>query len=167
MGQKVHLAAIRDVTERKLIEAKLHEKQDHLGEANAALRALLRQRELDRQDFEEAVEKNMKHFILPYLEYLKTSSLNPAQENWINLLELHLAQITSSFAHKLTLAELNFSNAELKVASLVREGKTSKEIAQQLMIAEKTVSAHRGNIRKKLGLKGKKGGLRYLLLNLR
>lgn len=108
----------------------------------------------------------MKHLVLPYLHSLKASRLSDNQRSWLDVLENHLNQLTSRFAKNVTLAELNFSNAELRVASLVKDGKNSKEIAAILMISAKTVAAHRGSIRKKLGLKGKQGGLRYHLLNL-
>jgi len=165
-GNPVQLAAVRDVTERIRTEEMLKEKTDHLMEVNSALKALLRQRETDRKEHEDAIESNMKHLVLPYLESLKKSTLTSNQRSWIEILESHLSQITSHFARRVTLQELNFSNAELKVATLVRDGKSTKEIAAILMIAEKTVSAHRDSIRRKLSLRGKKGGLRYLLLNL-
>lgn len=55
------------------------------------------------------------------------------------------------------ISELSLS--EFRVLELVAEQKTSKEIAAQLFIAEKTVRNHRYNIIKKLGLPNDKNSL--------
>ena len=44
---------------------------------------------------------------------------------------------------------------ELKVATLIKEGKTTKEVAGLLRTSIRSVEYHRGNIREKLGFKGK------------
>lgn len=160
------LKSVRDVTERHKSEDAIREKTEHLTEVNAALRVMIRQREEDRKELEETVVNNIKFLVMPYIESLKKTNLSGNQKSWVEVLETNLDQITSSFTRKITLKELNLSNAELKVASLVRDGKTTKEIAGILLASEKTVSSHRDSIRRKLGLRGKKGGLRYLLLNL-
>jgi DNA-binding NarL/FixJ family response regulator len=53
----------------------------------------------------------------------------------------------------------SLSAAEQKIISLVAQGKSSKQIAEQLFISEKTVENHRSNIIKKLGLAGGAGAL--------
>jgi DNA-binding CsgD family transcriptional regulator len=60
---------------------------------------------------------------------------------------------------------MHITPRELQVANLVKEGKTSKEIAEFLHTTERTVVAHRANLRKKLGLK-KKANLRTYLFSL-
>ena len=51
------------------------------------------------------------------------------------------------------------SFAEKKVLGLIAQQLTSKEIAQSLFIAEKTVENHRSNIMKKLNLPPEKNAL--------
>ncbi|MCP4575351.1 MAG: response regulator transcription factor [Deltaproteobacteria bacterium] len=46
----------------------------------------------------------------------------------------------------------NLTPTEIRVAGLVRKGKTSKEAAQSLNVSESTIQWHRKNIRKKLKL---------------
>jgi DNA-binding CsgD family transcriptional regulator len=55
---------------------------------------------------------------------------------------------------------------EIDVAVLVREGKTSKEIAELLDISASGVDFHRKKIREKLGLTNEKSNLRSALLSL-
>ena len=43
---------------------------------------------------------------------------------------------------------------EIRVANLIREGRSSKEVAERLGLSPRTVHTHRYNIRKKLNLCG-------------
>ncbi len=58
---------------------------------------------------------------------------------------------------------INLSLTEIQVASLVKEGKTSKEIAEIMYISDNTVKAHNRRIRSKLGIKHKKVNLKSYL----
>ncbi|MBC5783097.1 response regulator transcription factor [Ramlibacter sp. USB13] len=50
-------------------------------------------------------------------------------------------------------AEAALSVRELQVLELLREGRTTKEIASQLHLSARTVDIHRANLKKKLGLR--------------
>jgi DNA-binding CsgD family transcriptional regulator len=52
---------------------------------------------------------------------------------------------------------------EIHICEMIRNGMKSKEIAEMLFIEEGTVSVHRTNIRRKLGLKGKPSLNAFLL----
>jgi DNA-binding CsgD family transcriptional regulator len=52
------------------------------------------------------------------------------------------------------------------VAGLVREGKTSKEIASLINVSDRGIEFHRNNIRRKLGINQSKKNLRTYLLSL-
>jgi ATP/maltotriose-dependent transcriptional regulator MalT len=54
---------------------------------------------------------------------------------------------------KRELAKSSLSGQELKVLSLIAEGNSNKEIAEQLFIAETTVKSHVSNILTKLNAK--------------
>lgn len=55
----------------------------------------------------------------------------------------------------------SLSAAEQKIISLIAQRKTSRQIAEQLFISEKTVENHRGNIIKKLGITGGSNALTF------
>ncbi len=59
----------------------------------------------------------------------------------------------------------SLSVAEKKIVSLIAKRKSSKEIAEQLFITEKTIENHRSNVIKKLGISGSKNGLLLWAIN--
>jgi two-component system, NarL family, response regulator NreC len=55
------------------------------------------------------------------------------------------------------------TNRELEVLEHAAAGRTSKEIAQALLISRRTAEAHRSNVMKKLGLKTQTDLVRYAI----
>lgn len=154
-------------TELRKRETELEVKTADLERTNAALTVLLKKREEDKTELEEKVLANMKELVEPYIEELKNSSLNTDQKTYLNILKSNLDEIISPFSYTLSSKFLNFTPTEIRVANLVKEGKTTKEISELLRISDKTAGFHRENIRKKLGIKKKKANLRTLLLSFR
>ncbi len=136
---------------------------ERLQEANAALRVLLKQRDEDRTELEESLLRNVKHLIAPYLDKLKKSRLAVEQLRFVEIMESHLREITSPFVHKLSAPMLGLTPTEIRVAELIRQGKSSKEIGELLGITENSVIFHRQGIRRKLDLTGKKLNLQTYL----
>ena len=162
-----------DVTDIKLVEETLRERElelelqkQNLEEANTALRVLLKKREEDKGELEEKVLSNVKELVNPYLKRLKNTSLDPQQRAHLELVESNLNDIISPFLHRLSSKYLNLTPREIEVATLVKEGKATKEIAEILNLSMNAVDFHRKNIRQKLGLKNKKANLRTHLLSL-
>jgi PAS domain S-box-containing protein len=133
---------------------------------NAALNVLLKRRDEDKQELEEKVVVNVKDLILPYLQRLKESGLNPQQMTVAAILESNLREIVSPFVTRLSSRFVNLTPTELKVADFIRGGSTTKEIASLLNLSYNTIMFHRHNIRRKLGLKKKKINLRSYLRSL-
>ncbi len=160
------LNSIRDISARKQAENALKKNRDHLEEVNTALKVLLKKREEDKSDLEEKILLNIKQLISPYLEKMKTGRLTDNQKTYLDILDANLNDIISSFSTRLSSKYLNLTPAEIQVANLVKNGKTTKEIAHVLSLSVKTIESHRDNIRKKLGIKNQKTNLRSRLLTL-
>ncbi len=162
------IESIRDITVRKQAEemlekreVELEAKTNELEDLNAALRVLLKQREEDRNELEQKVLSNVKLLILPYIEKLK-SRIDLKGSSYVNVLESNLREIVSPFAQKLSVKYLNLTNREVQIANLIKEGKTTKEIAALLNVSESAVNVYRYHIRRKLSLT-KKHNLRSYL----
>ena len=137
----------------------------HLAEVNTALKVLLRQREDDKKELGENVLSNVKELISPYIDRLNKSRLSTTQKTLISIMASNLKNIISPFINKLSSGYFNLTPMEIKVANLVKEGKTNKEIAELLCLSKNTILFHRHNIRGKLRLKNKKINLRSHLLS--
>jgi len=164
---------IRDITERKQAEAMLYareqelERQAHsLEETNMALKALLRNRDSAQTEQNEKVLANVKELIMPYLRKLEQSQLSSKQLALVGIIESCLQQIVSPFSHNLRSKYYDLTRMEIQIASMVRAGRTTSEIAQLLNSTERAVEFHRHNLRAKLGLKNNKANLRSFLLTL-
>ena len=81
-------------------------------------------------------------------------------------LSVHLLKKNRSANTETTLNSLeSLTPAEKRILKMISEYKTSKEIADELFISEKTVFNHRMNISKKLNLTGKNSLLRFAIEN--
>ena len=135
-----------------------------IEELNAALRVLLDKRDQDRKELTQNVVYNVKELVLPNVEKLMEISLDQQQREYLKIIDSNLKDITSPFGRTLSLSFLKLTPREIHIANLIREGKTTKEIAELMHLSARTIDFHRDNIRKKLDLKSKKANLRSHLL---
>ncbi len=161
------LQNVREELEQRVRERtrELEEKAKNLEEVNTALKVLLKRLDEDKNIIEEKVLLNMRQLIEPYLDKLKKSSLNERQKNVLDILESNLAAIVSPFTRSFSSSFIKLTPTEIQVANLIRQGKTTKEIADLLNLSRKTIEFHRENIRTKIGIKNKKINLRTYLLS--
>lgn len=181
----------RDVTDRKeaeklilnaknsleqLVEMRTKELEDkteqlvqrtrNLEEMNTALNVLLKKIENDKKEIEHNIRVNLQESLFPHLENLKNSNLSDAQKACITVLEEAVNTIATPFIKNLRLKHSNLSSKEIQVAGLIKEGRTTKEIATILSVSVKDVEFHRYNIRKKLNLTWEKTSLSAYLSQL-
>jgi DNA-binding CsgD family transcriptional regulator len=150
----------------KAREKELRERTESLSEVNTALEVLLRKREADRMEVEEKMVTNAKSLILPYLEKLKAGRMDEHQRVYLNLVESNLNEIISPLSRQMSRHYLNFTPSEIQVANLVKQGKTTKDVALILGLSTRTIEAVRYTIRRKLGIKKKRSNLRSYLLSI-
>ncbi len=128
----------------------LESKTQILEEMNMALKVLLRQREEDRTELEGRFVANIKRLVLPYVEKMKKTELDDRQASYLDIMKTHLDDIVTPLLKHLQ--QFNLTSTEMKVASLLTQRRTTKEISRVMGIAASSVETHRKNIRKKLGL---------------
>ncbi|MEM5788012.1 MAG: LuxR C-terminal-related transcriptional regulator [Syntrophobacteraceae bacterium] len=146
-------------------EAELKAHRRNLEDANTALRVLLRQREEDQRDLEKKIHLNIREIVGPFLGKLKHTVLNTQQRAFLETLESNLQEITSPFLQRVGGQSIDLTPREIEVAILVKEGRTTKEIAEMLSISVNAIDFHRKSIRRKFGLNNKKANLRSHLIS--
>jgi len=172
-GKLVEIQSVgRDITELKRTEealraseATLLEQKAALEQKNVALREILMQIELEKQQVKDDVIANVEDVFLPVLEKLRISSLNP-ETKYIDLIERGLKGLTSSFGRKITQSSLKLTRREIDICNMIKNGFSSKEIAEFLHISLYTVGRHRHNIRRKMNITNKKTNLSIFIESL-
>ncbi len=166
-----------DITDRKkteealkisyeTLEEKVRERTSELKQMNMALKVLLKKREHDKDDIEEKIFANFKLRITPTIGRLKKEFSQKPEYRIIKLLESELNDIISSFSKRLSDPMTGLTPMEIQIASMIKQGKSNKDISEILNRSIHTVANHRENMRRKLGLQKQKINLRSYLSNL-
>jgi PAS domain S-box-containing protein len=183
-GRRVVLAAVRDISDHVAAEEELKQYRQHLEalvrartkelgakakevrELNIALKVLLKQVREDKDRLEQRFAENVNKLVLPYLEKIKKQGhLDEREKSYLGIVETNLSEIMSPLVHNMRL--LNLSPREVQVATLIRDGKSTKEIAEVIGVAPDAVDSYRGAIRHKLGLNKQKVNLQAYLQSLK
>lgn len=155
-----------EIEQRKQTTLELRASSDRLHEMNTAMSVLLDKRSEDHQRAEELIRLNLKELIDPFLNRLENSGLRRTQKQLLEIIRMNLEEVVGSPTPDFSSRYYMFSPNELQVANLIRQGRTSKEVARLLNLSVRTVDSYRDSIRKKLGLKNKKVNLRTYLASL-
>jgi PAS domain S-box-containing protein len=171
-GRMVRLSIATDITRRrqteetlKTKENELEKKTNNLEEVNTALKVLLKRREKDKIELEEKVLLNVRELVKPYMRKLMDSGLNEHQETYASIMESNLKDVISPFMHRLSSKYINLTPSEIQIANLIKQGRSTKEIAKLLNLSARTIKFHRENIRKKIGINNSKANLRTHLIS--
>ena len=154
--------AIKQLEEKK---RELESKTDLLGDANMALKIMLQKSNENREEIEAEVMATLKKMVVPLVQKIKKSDINPTVREHINRLEGNLKYLSSPFSRSLSFEYISLSPKEIQVANLIRDGRVTREIAEELGMKPGTVEFYRNNIREKIGIRGKKIRLRTHLLS--
>ncbi|HDS00657.1 MAG TPA: PAS domain S-box protein [candidate division Zixibacteria bacterium] len=150
-GKPAVLFFIKDISEQRLAEEKAKKSSKLIEHKSIALQEVLSQIQEDKESIKKSIYENIEQAIIPTLHRLKEIA-TPAQMKLFDVLEADLKRIASPFIKDIKDDFAKLSPRELEVCRLIKNGMTSKEIAQALGISPMTVHKHRELIRKKLGL---------------
>jgi DNA-binding CsgD family transcriptional regulator len=137
-----------------------------LHEQEIALEVLLRRGDHAECRAVNDVLANITASISPVVARLKERLSGSEHLADLVLLESLLNRITSPLIGRLTAQHREFTPREREIATLIAEGRTSKEIAEHLCLTIKAIDFHRMNLRKKLRMGGSTQSLQARLLDL-
>lgn len=135
---------------------------NQLMETNNALSVLARNLDRTRKESEKRVIQRTRNLIIPIIKKLQQGKNMERYKNDLYLLVDYVENLTSDLAGDVKIAA-SLSTTEMRLASMIRSGMSSEEIAEHLYISLSTVKTHRKNIRRKLNLRNSNINLRAYL----
>ena len=120
-----------------------------LLDTNNAISVLARNIDKNKEEAEKKIALTVNSNIMPIIEKLKDYKTLKDHQSELDVLSAYLNNITTSLSNG-THIIVRLSPSEMRVAAMIKNGLTSKEIATKLNISLDTVKTHRKNIRKKL-----------------
>ena len=146
---------------------RLKDINEQLLETNKALSVLAENLERTREESEKRMVLKVRSLIVPIVEKLQGDRRLSMCQADLNTLMGHIEDLTSGLGRDTRIGG-NLSSTELRIASMVMNELTSREIANQLHVSLSTIKTHRRNIRRKLNIQHSGQGLKsFLEANLR
>jgi PAS domain S-box-containing protein len=124
---------------------------NELLETNNAISILARNMNQHRLEAEKSIAGTINSKIMPIVENLRKQAKSDDLKTGLDILDAHLQTLAKELMGEMnTLAKLTPS--EMQVATMIKNGLKSREIAERFYISLQTVKTHRRNIRKKLNI---------------
>ncbi len=153
--ERLLIDAISDQTGKAVAriqaEKQLQVERSSLKSLNIALKEVLNNVQGEKRALAASVQANVDQVISPILYALDQAS--PAEiPGYTSLLRQHLNEIVFPFTRNLSTQFKDLTPTEIQISNMIRSGLSTKEIARLRNLSPHTVSRHRENIRRKLGL---------------
>ncbi len=169
-GIKRLLSTAIDISGKKQQQVEIQKKQDELEahtskleQMNTALNVLIDHRNQEKEKRESEIIESFKKLIFPYFDLpIKDKSQEEAALIF-NILNRNIREILFKGNEHMNILSSVLTPLEIQVANLIRENKSTKEIANILQTSVRAIYFHRENIRKKFNLTGDKINLKSFL----
>lgn len=125
-----------------------------LEDANTALRVLVATTRQDAQEKLSRIRNDIQRLLSPLLREIRENDRSRSLPRMAETLEINLSVIAGEETPQTNAFLRSMTVTEREVLTMIRLGRSSKEIAQELGISVHTVAFHRRNIRYKLGIEG-------------
>ena len=124
---------------------------NELLETNNALSILARNINGHRLEAEKSVAGTINSRIMPVVDNLRNSDKFDDIQSGLDVLDAHLQTLAKELRGEMNTVA-NLTPSEVQVATMIKNGMKSREIAEKFYISLQTVKTHRRNIRKKLNI---------------
>lgn len=171
--KKCMLSVAVDITTQKALEESLINQKNQLEECfekihnlETTVRVISNVWCREKTAIYKWIENSINLNIKPYIEKIKTSKDVQKIDNIIKDIEENTVDIVQAVSGFTSINMKTFTPSESQIIYLIRQGKSSKEIARILNVSTNAISFHRSNIRKKLNIVNKKTNLRTCLSSI-
>ncbi len=145
---------ISNAVKRIRAEEELGIEKIALENKNIALKEVLKKVHEEKREIAKRVQANVDKIIMPIFSILEKNA-NSTDVSVLKLLKKNLEEVTSPFTNAISKEFVSLSPVEIQICNYIKNGFSTKDIAQLRGIAVTTVSRHREHIREKLNLKNK------------
>ena len=164
----IEIALYKARVERELaenyneLEKRAEQWAEQLEKMNTTLKTLMDFRKSEKIEVVQQIAQDIRDRIIPHLDTIR---MKWPQKELLELLDIltHTLEEITRPTEAATEDNIRFTPMERRVTDLIRQGRTSKEIATLLGITVRGVTFHRENIRKKAGVYKKKISLNTAL----
>ena len=145
-------------------DEELQSKESKAQDTSTALKVLLSAIEEEKKELAERIQFNAEKLILPKVREIAEQRSSRQKEMLLREIRHSFQNLTKPLVPGGVELGNTFSPAELQIVDLIKQGKSTKEIADICNISVGTIATHRKAIRKKLSITNRKVNL-YTYLN--
>lgn len=149
--------------EKENAETGLQTYASELEKKNIALNVLLDNRNEEKAKLADRIFENFEKQVFPYYDRLKKRLRHKDLKALMDIIENNTHTSLSMAEKPEQMIYRRLTPTETQVADLIKQGKTSKEIATLLNLSTRSVFFHRNNIRKKMNIQHTGTNLRSFL----
>lgn len=157
---------VRDLREYTALKESLAQEKAQRREMYITLRNVMNSIEKEKTGQDKLIAHKIETMLFPALDKVRKEPSKDMQNTYLDIIREHLLGLTKTFPRDLDIGFIRLTRSEMKICHYLQAGYSSKEIADTLNISIETIQTHRRNIRKKLGLHGRKTSL-YSFLSTR
>ena len=165
-GQIYCFVIVRDLREYTALKESLAQEKAQRREMYITLRNVMNSIEKEKTGQDKLIAHKIETMLFPALDKVRKEPSKDMQNTYLDIIREHLLGLTKTFPRDLDIGFIRLTRSEMKICHYLQAGYSSKEIADTLNISIETIQTHRRNIRKKLGLHGRKTSL-YSFLSTR
>jgi len=154
-------AVVTDISDRKRAEDRLRQatsllrvEREALTQKNIALKEILDHIEKERQDYKQAICKDVEQAVSPFLRKLRLF-VDERRVRELDALETQMEAVLAKDIDVFRDRYARLTPRELEICDLIKAKLSSKEMSERLNLSVLTVHKHREQIRRKLGITSK------------
>jgi PAS domain S-box-containing protein len=154
-GRACLLAVTRDITEIKQADERLRDtteklRRDHveLVRKNITLNEVLEHLQQEKEQYRHELCASIENLLRPMIKRIHDSGALPDRE--IERLQQNIDEVTGRHLDQFKNNVSKLTPRELDIMEMIKAGRSSKQIAEDLGLSSQTVHKHRQSIRRKL-----------------
>jgi len=161
--KNLYLVIIRDLSGIRKLERGLKLEKAQVEDMSVTLKNVMRTIDREKESFKQELARRIETELIPALEKMVAEPSSEVRKSYHSVLKTRLYNLAQGRSDDVEGRLLDLTPTEMEICRYIMAGSSTKEIAEFMNSAFETIQTHRKNIRKKLGLKGKKMTLQAYL----